>query len=141
MRLILAIGLAFLVAASSEAASVQARLIRASNVTPPATDASLKDIQGKLKEQFGYNSYRRLGAKKQTIKSNDKLSFDLGNDFSLLVVPKNADAKQRELEIEWYSGKTLLVRSSIKVLHNGHVFINGPQVGEDLIVLAISVHN
>lgn len=140
-RGIFAMALAVLLAVSSEAASVQARLIRASNGNAVSSDAALKDIEGKLKEKFGYKNHRQLSGKQQTIKSNDPLLFNLGEGFSLVVVPKSVDAKQCEMQIEWHSSDTLLVRSTIKALHNGHVFINGPKVGDGQIFLAVSVRN
>ena len=139
-KIIMALLALLLVVVEAGAASVQARLVRANN-RGAQNDPALKDIETKLKAQFGYNSYRQTGAGQQEIKTSDKLRFDLGEDFRVLVTPKSADKKQRELEIEWYSGKTLLVRSTVKVIHNGHVFINGPQVGENQILLAVSVRN
>ncbi len=142
MRVIFIAFVAMLLAVAAEAGTprVQARLIRASNDNT-RHDAALHDIAAKLKAQLGYTHYRQLGAGQREIKSNDKLLFDLGNGFLANIRPLSTDKKGRELEIEWYSGKTLIVRSTVKILHNGHLFINGPQVADTHIVLAVSVYN
>jgi hypothetical protein len=140
MRWIATLVLSLLFAWPSQAANVQARLIRASNETGK-TDTALADIHGKLKEKFGYKFYQQLGAQQQELKAGAKLQLDLGQNFQVFVTPKSADKRQQELDLEWYSGKTLLVRSVVKIVQNGHLLVKGPEVGNDWIVLAVSVRN
>jgi hypothetical protein len=140
MRWFVAIAAAVLLAMPAHAAKIQARLIRASNESGN-TDASLADICGKLKEKFGYKFYQQLGAQQQPLKPGEKLQLDLGQNFRVCITPKPAEKRQQELDLEWYSGKTLLVRSLVKVVENGHLLVKGPEVGNDWIVLAVSVRN
>ena len=132
--------LMMLSALPAKAAEVQARLIRASNETGKS-DPSLADIQGKLNEKFGYKFYRQLGAHQQPLTPGTKLKMDLGHNFQVFITPQPTEKRQRELELEWYSSKTLLVRSVVKVVENCHLLVKGPEVGNDWIVLAVSVRN
>jgi len=140
MRQLAAIALLFLLALPSQAANIQVRLIRASNDSGKA-ETCLADIHGKLKEKFGYKFYQQLGVRQQPLKMGEKLQLDLGEKFQVFVTPKSSDKRQQELELEWYSGKTLLVRSIVKIVENGHLFVKGPEVANDWIVLAVSVRN
>jgi len=140
MRWFLGVVVSALLAMSAEAATVQARLVRASNDSKKA-DKRLTDIEVKLKETFGYQFYQQLGAQQRPLQAGTKLRLDLGREFVLFVMPRSADKHQRELELEWYSGKTLLVRSVVKIVENGHLFVKGPEVGNDWIVLAVGVRN
>jgi hypothetical protein len=140
MRWIATLGLSLLFAWTVQAANIQARLIRASNESGKI-DASLADIHSKLKEKFGYKFYQLLGAQQQLLKTGEKLQLDLGQNFQVFVTPKSSDKRQQELDLEWYSGRTLLVRSVVKIVQNGHLLVKGPEVGNDWIVLAVSVRN
>jgi len=140
MRWIATVVLSLLFAWPAHAASVQARLIRASNERGK-TDPVLADISGKLKEKFGYKFYQQLGAQQQPLKTGAKLQLNLGQNFQVFVTPRPSNKRQQELELEWYSGKTLLVRSVVRVVENGHLLVKGPEVGNDWIVLAVSVRN
>ncbi len=140
MRWIATLSLSLLLALPARAANVQARLIRASNESGKS-DTSLSDLQVKLKEKFGYKFYQQLGAQQQPLKTGTKLQLDLGQNFQVFVTPKSSDKHEQSLELEWYYGKTLLVRSVVKIVENGHLLVKGPEVGNDWIVLAVSVRN
>lgn len=140
MRWIATLALSLLLALPAQAANVQARLIRASNESGKS-DVCLADLQGKLKEKFGYKFYQQLGTQQQPLKAGTKLQLDLGQNFQVFVTPKSSDKRQQEFELEWYSSKTLLVRSVVKIVENGHLLVKGPEVGNDWIVLAVSVRN
>ncbi|MBM3860449.1 MAG: hypothetical protein FJ395_12470 [Verrucomicrobia bacterium] len=140
MRWIATLVLSLLFAGTAQATSVEARLIRASNEIGKS-DAALADIHAKLKEKFGYQFYQQLGAQRQPLKAGAKLRLDLGENFSLFVTPKSSGKRQQKLEFEWYSGKTLLLRSVVEIVENGHLLVKGPEVGNDWIVLAVSVRN
>ncbi len=127
------------VAASSHAASINAQLIRASN-TSEASDEALKELEPKLKKEFGYKFYHLLGTKQESLEQKTKSRLDLGEGFVLFVTPQAEDKKGNELEIEWWSGRALLVKTVAKIPAKRSVFIKGPGVGEDWIILALSVH-
>jgi hypothetical protein len=136
--LILTFTLLSLTAAAS-AAQVQARLIRASNDEKLA-DARLKSLHPQLKKQFGYPYYQQMGEKQEALKTDTVSRLDLGEGFVVFVTPKATDKKVHELEIEWTSGKASLVKSSVKISEGGYLFIKGPAVANDWIVLALTVH-
>jgi hypothetical protein len=128
-----------LVAASGDAAEIHARLIRASNDEKLA-DNRLKALQPQLQNKFGYPYYQQLGEKQEALSSAKTNRLDLGEGFVVFVAPKSLDKKPRELEVEWTSGKASLVKSSVRIPEGGHLFIKGPGVGNDWIVLALTVH-
>jgi len=127
-----------LLAASARAASLEARLIRASN-SFESTDAELNDLQPKLKRQFGYNFYHLLGEQLAPLDQKSKSRLDLGEGFVLFVTPRTSAWRARELELEWWSGNTLLVKTVARVPGKCSVLIKGPGVGEDWIILALSM--
>jgi hypothetical protein len=128
-----------MVAAVADAAQVQARLIRASNDEKLADDR-LKMLQPQLKKKFGYIYYRQLGEKQEALKSDNTNRLDLGEGFVVFVTPRSTDKKTHELEVEWTSGKASLVKSMVRISAGGHLFIKGPGVGNDWILLALTVH-
>jgi alkylhydroperoxidase family enzyme len=138
MRWIATLLLSLWFAWPTSAASVEARLVRASNELG-CSDAALADLYGKLKEKFGYQYYQQLGARRAPLKPGEKVSLDLGERFRVYVTPQSVGKRQQRLELEWFSGKTLLVRSVVEIVENGHLLVKGPEVGNDWIVLVVSV--
>jgi 3-oxoacyl-ACP reductase-like protein len=125
--------------ANAEATQVQARLIRASNDEKLA-DERLKSLHRQLKKQFGYPYYQQMGEKQEALKADTVSRLDLGEGFVVFVTPKTTVKKVRELDIEWTSGKASLVKSTVKISEGGYLFIKGPAVANDWIVLALTVH-
>jgi hypothetical protein len=139
MRWILVNLAVLLFALNLQAASLQARLVRASN-NFKATDAGLKDLEPKLKKEFGYEYYHLLGAQQEALDQTTKSRLNLGEGFVVFVTQKSAEKTLHELEMEWWSGKALLVKTTIKIHEKRSIFIKGPGVGDDWIILALSVH-
>jgi hypothetical protein len=144
MRWLLALVLVAFVTGTAQAASLQASLIRASNELP--ADPALKQLQPQLKAQFGYKNYKLLGNKKEVLKPATAHKLDVGEGFCVIAIlkstvkDKTARKDVHELTIEWMSGKTkLLTAPSVKMSEGAHVLIKGPAVGNDWIVLALTV--
>jgi hypothetical protein len=114
-------------------------LIRASNDEKLADDR-LKTLQPKLQKKFGYAYYQQIGEKQAELKADTTDRLDLGEGFVVFVRPKSVDKKVHELEIEWTSGKASLVKSTVKISEGGHLFVKGPGVADDWIVLALTIH-
>jgi hypothetical protein len=131
--------LALLLVGAVDAAQVQARLIRASNDEKLADDR-LKALQPKLEKKFGYKYYQQLGEKRADLKPGTTDRLDLGEGFVVFATPKSVDKKVHELEVEWTSGKASLVKSTVKISEGSHLFVKGPGVANDWIVLVLTVH-
>jgi len=128
-----------LLATNLFAASVEARLIRASN-EKIASDAAVKDIAGKLKKVFGYESYQQLGREKKGLKGTEVIGINIGEGFTLFCHPKAAEGKKHDMDVEMYSGKTLIVKQeNLKIGEKNVVFIRGPEVGSAVLVVALTV--
>jgi hypothetical protein len=128
-----------LLTTAANATQVRARLIRASNDEKLA-DARLKSLHRQLKKQFGYPYYQQMGEKQEPLKADTVNRLDLGEGFVVFVTPKATEKKVHELEIEWTSGRASLVKSTVKISEGGYLFIKGPAVANDWIVLALTVH-
>jgi hypothetical protein len=131
---ILLIGLAY----GAQAASIEARLVRASN-DKKAVDPSLKDIESKLKKKFGYEYYQQLGVQQETLRENKTYRLNLGEGFVVFVTPKSTVKKIHEMDLEWTSGRASLVKSTVKISEGNHLFIKGPGVADDWILLVITI--
>ena len=138
MRLLLAALLVIGLACSAQAASIEARLIRASNDKKP-TDPSLKDIEPRLKKRFGYDYYQLLGVQQEVLHENKTYRLNLGEGFVVFVTPKSTAKKMHEMDLEWTSGKASLVKTTVKIAEGSHLFIKGPGVADDWIVLVITL--
>jgi hypothetical protein len=134
----LSFALILLLADGAQAASIQARLIRASNEAAEA-DTQLKDLAPKLEKKFGYKHYQQLGSQKASLDPDTSRRLDLGEGFVVFARERSTDKKTHELEVEWTSGKASLVKTTLKIAEGGFVFIKGPGVGNDWIVLALTV--
>ncbi len=134
---ILAISL-LLLAATTEAASVRVRLIRASN-QEAVSDPRLDDIAPKLKAVFGYTHYDQQGIAHGILQQGKRLRLYPGEGFTLFVRPKSAAGKVHELEVELYSGKVSVTKATVKIAENSSILINGPEVGATLIIISMTV--
>ena len=128
-----------LLASNLQAAQVQARLIRASNDEKLA-DARLKSIQPQLKKRFGYPYYQQMGAKEEALGADTIHRLDVGEGFVVFIKPKAVEKKIHELDLEWTSGRASLVKTTVKIPEGSNLFIRGPGVANDWIVLALTVH-
>jgi hypothetical protein len=120
------------------AATIDARLIRASD-DHEVNDSRLKQIEPKLKEKFGYKFYQQIGADQALLKQDTTNRLNLGEGFVLFVTPKSVTKKTHELDIEWTSGRASLVKSTVQISQGSHLFIKGPAVANDWIILALTV--
>ncbi|HUI07703.1 MAG TPA: hypothetical protein VL486_11940 [Verrucomicrobiae bacterium] len=138
MRSLLVALLALLVAGSTQAASIEARLIRASN-DKKVTDPSLRDIEPRLKRRFGYEYYQLLGVQQEVLREHKTYRLNLGEGFVVFVTPKSTSQRMHEMDLEWTSGKASLVKTTVKIAEGNHLFIKGPGVGDDWIVLVVTL--
>jgi len=122
----------------AHAASIEARLVRASNDLK-VVDPSLKELQPKLKKKFGYDFYQQLGIQQEVLRENKTYRLNLGEGFVVFVTPKSQTKKVHELELEWTSGRASLVKTTVKIPEGNHLFIKGPAVADDWILLAITI--
>jgi hypothetical protein len=136
-----ALFLLLLLCGAANAANIEARLIRAGGQSAGA-DEKLADIAGKLKAQFGYEHYRQLGAQQRAmpVELDKPVKIDLGEGFTLFITPlKPAEKKAHTVRLEWYSGKAVLVNSTVKLAPGSHLLIKGPDVANSAIVLAVTL--
>jgi hypothetical protein len=138
MRWLVAILLVVALSAGVQAASIEARLIRASN-EDEKTDEQLTKLEPKLKKVFGYQHYQQLGSQKAPLKDKESLRLNLGEGIVVLITPKADEKKVRIMDFEMYSGRAALVKSTIRVRRDREMLIKGPGVGDTLLVVSFVV--
>lgn len=138
MRWLVAILLVVAFSAGVQAASIEARLIRASN-EDEKSDEQLTRLEPKLKKVFGYEHYQQLGIQKAPLKDKESLRLNLGEGIVVLITPKAGEKKVRIMDFEMYSGRAALVKSTVRVPHNREMLIKGPGVGNTLLVVSFAV--
>jgi len=137
VRWLLAALLGLFLSANVEAASIEARLIRASNETDKE-DERLAKLEPKLKKVFGYKHYQQLGLKGGPLKENSQLRLDLGEGIVILITLRPPEKKQQMMDFEMYSGRAALVKSSVRV-GQSELLVKGPEVGNTLLVVSLAV--
>ena len=135
MRWLVAVLLGFALSASVQAASIEARLIRASNEAD-RPDEQLGKLEPKLKRVFGYQHYKQLCVRKAPLKEQGSLRLDLGEGIVIFVTPKAVEKKTRLMDFEMYSGRAALVKSTIRVPRGREMLIKGPEVGSTVLVVS-----
>jgi hypothetical protein len=135
LSLVLALG-----SFSATAATIEARLIRASNDKACADDR-LKDLEPKLRKVFGYPAYQQIGIKREPLKADTRVRLDLGEGFVVFAALNSSQNDLHKLDLEWYSGRMLLVKTGAKLRTNHYLFYKGQPVGNDWILLVITVRD
>ena len=130
--------LALLLVPATHATSLQARLIRATNDSAEA-DKRLQDIEKDLKKKFGYEHYLLIGNQPAALEAKAQQRLDLGEGFVVFVTPKSIDKNVHEMDLEWYSGRLSLVKTTVRIPARSSLFVKGPDVGKDWIVLALTI--
>jgi hypothetical protein len=138
MRWLTAILFAVTFGVSVQAASIEARLIQASNEVR-AHDEHLDKLAPKLKKVFGYQFYTQLGIQKSPLKDNERLRLDLGEGIVIFVTPKAEEKQVRVMDFEMYSGRAALVKSTLHVPREHAMFVKGPEVGGSLLIVSFAV--
>ena len=138
MRWLVAILLVVALSAGVQAASIEARLIRASN-EDEKPDEQLTKLEPKLKKVFGFQHYQQLGIQKAPLKDKEGLRLNLGEGIVVLITPKADEKKVRVMDFEMYSGRAALVKSTVRVRRDREMLIKGPGVGNTLLVVSFAV--
>ncbi|NIA21920.1 MAG: hypothetical protein GWP05_08170 [Anaerolineaceae bacterium] len=130
--------------------TLQVYVIMASKAAKPHADASLKELAGLLKGNFGkrFNHFTLHRLAKESIKLSKKRRIALAADYHLKA--EYRDAKAAKIVLGWHlvrlvtsAGKTREVDVSgqnVATATRGKFFlIGGPQVGDKTMILAIRV--
>ena len=137
MRWLVASLLGVVLSVSVQGASIEVRLISASNETDKP-DEQLTKLEPKLKKVFGYRLYQQLGLQRGPLKENGQVRLDLGEGIVIFVTPRAVEKKGQMMDFEMYSGRAALVKSSVRVGH-GELLVKGPEVGNTLLVVSLAV--
>ena len=138
MRRLIALLAGCLLTVSVHAASIEVRLIRASNDTEKS-DEQLAKLEPKLKKVFGYQHYQQLGFQKTPLKNKEVRRLDLGEGIVVFVTPTSVEDKVHVMDFEMFSGRAALVKSTVRATRNRELLIRGPDVGSTLLIVSLVV--
>jgi hypothetical protein len=137
MRRLILILFALTAGLTLHAGSLDAQLIRASKALTE-TDVALLPLHPKLKTLFGYEHYQQLGRQQTALRTGGRQLLNLGEGFTLFVTPHGTTANTCTVALEWYSGKTAILKTTATLTEKSPLLIKGPEVGHDWIVLALT---
>jgi hypothetical protein len=135
--LTLAVGL-LLAGWTAQAAEIEVRLVRASNQSE-APDEKLKDLEPKLRKVFGFRRYEQIGLKQEKLSEEGRVSIYPGEGFTVFVQSMSLAPDRHQLEVELFSGKASVLKTTARFPENSTVFIRGPEIGSGLIIVVLTV--
>lgn len=126
--------------AEPTSARLSAVLILASNTEAPA-DASLSDIEPKLRKVLAFDHYQRYGEGSAKIDVPGSATLQLGKGYTLFVEASEADgAGKIRLRVSWRKdGKALMSTSAVVSRGGAQAILGGPSHGDGKLLVALSV--
>jgi hypothetical protein len=130
-----------LLATSSSALTISARLIQASENDPEKVDPALSDIESRLKNTFKYKQYVLLSRSQGEVTKEKPLKLNLGSGLTLEVTLISEERDKSEVSIRWSRsssrGQEDLMRFT-RVLSPGDIqILGGPKSDGGVLILAI----
>jgi len=128
--------------APAQAASrtVWSGLVIANNVEKPnAIPAELKQMEGTLKNLFGYNQFQVIGQSRKALVTGSEDWLASSKYFSLHVDSKGNNEAGYVLTLQLFQEKNLLLETDAKLSKASPLVIKGPQVGDGQLLLVLVV--
>lgn len=129
-------------AAPAQGASrtVWSGLVIANNVAQPdPIPAELNQLEGKLKQLFGYNQFKVIGQSQKALMTGTEDWLASSKYFSLHVDSKGSSDAGYLLTLKLYQEKNLLIETDAKLSKASPFVIKGPQVGDGQLLLVLVV--
>lgn len=128
--------------APAQAASrtVWSGLVIANTVEQPdAIPAELAQLEGKLKQLFGYNQFKVIGQSQKALVTGTEDWLASSKYFSLQVDAKGSNDAGYLLTLKLYQEKNLLIETDAKLSKASPFVIKGPIVGDGQLLLVLVV--
>jgi hypothetical protein len=132
----LAFGLMGAMDARAETVAVNVVQVRASNEGGESVDAALGSLGERLKRQYPYRNYKRLGAESLSGAAGSELRFAVADHVLVVRVESVAD-NQVTLRVSVARGRDTVVNTSMNV-GAGRTFLIAVPLGADKLILAIT---
>ena len=123
---------------AADPVAVSATLIHASN-NGKATDGSLRSMEPQLKRIFGYSSHRVMGSGGSRIAVPGSGRVSLGSGHSVTVTPQAREGGRIRYGIQWRSGSSTVVNSTVTRRSGETVLLGGPSHAGGRLILNIRV--
>jgi hypothetical protein len=116
------------------------RLIYANNHKPEMTEPELAELIRTFKKDFGYLNYEVKKTEKATLKFDETVTQDLGNDLIFIVRNLGIYKEQRKVWLElWFRGKKVFGAFSLFPTPAKPVLIKGPNTDEGTYIIMLSL--
>ncbi len=129
------------IASGAAAEIVWSGLVMANNVPQPTPiPTELSQLEGTLKNLFGYNQFQVIGQSRKTIQTGEEDWLATSKYFSLHVDSKAASGTASYvLKLQLFQEKKLLLETEAKLSKRSPLVIKGPQIGDGQLVLLLVV--
>ena len=137
---VLALMLSGIAPAQAASRTVWSGLVIANNVEKPdAIPAELKQMEGTLKNLFGYNQFQVIGQSRKALVTGSEDWLASSKYFSLHVDSKGNNEAGYVLTLQLFQEKNLLLETDAKLSRASPLVIKGPQVGDGQLLLVLVV--
>lgn len=134
--LVLGLACVFTARAESDAVTVRAVLIRASN-EQAAQDPRLEKIEYKLRRIFGFEYYRFMAESSVTLPANGEGALDLGSGHRLRL--RLGDGRDNvRAEVRWFRGDDLVLNTTVRVARGTPVILGGVSDGPGTLIITLT---
>ena len=125
--------------ADESAAVIEVKLIYATNTEDQPKEEALKDIEPRLKPDFGYKHYSLLGEKSVELNEGDEEKLDLGHQIEVSIKHKDTKKHFHVLGVNLYHHNKWLFFIEVSVQQKSKpIFIKGPFTKDGLVIIALT---
>jgi len=120
--------------------TVWSGLIIASNSpASESTPTEVTQIEGTLRNLFGYSQFQLIGEARKTLKTGEEDWLAKSKYFSLRVDSRGEKAAAYVLNLKLFQEQKLLLETRAKLSKASPLVIRGPQVGDGQLVIVLVV--
>lgn len=125
--------------AAESTASIEAKLIYGTNAEDQPTEEQLKDIEPRLKPDFGYRNYRLLGEKIFKLKEGNEEKCELGHQIEVSIKHNGTKKQFQVLGVNLYHQNKWLFFIEVSVQQKSKpIFIKGPFTKDGLVIIMLT---
>lgn len=125
--------------AGEPTATVEARLIYGTNTENKSKEEPVKELESRLKRDFGYKHYRLLSTKSAQIKEGYSEKLDLGHQIEISIKHKGTKKQFHTLAVDLYHQNKWLLFLEVSVQQKSEpIFIKGPWTEQGLVIIAVT---
>lgn len=136
---LLLVGMTGFLSPSTEAASVEIRLIYASSVDRAPLDTRLDSIEFKLRRLFRFESYRLLQAKSVILPPNSERDVPFQDGYSLKLSSQGGSHPSRPVTVVWSRNGKPLMSTRVRLSGKQPTVLGGPEYKNGTLILTLQL--